>query len=75
VVNPGFVKTPLTDKNAFPMPFLIEADDAARRIVRGLRRRRFEIAFPRRFVWGLKALRCLPYALYFPLARRLLTDP
>jgi len=75
VVNPGFVKTPLTDKNDFPMPFLIEADDAARRIVSGLRRGRFEIAFPRRFVWGLKVLRCFPYALYFPLARRLVTDP
>jgi len=75
VVNPGFVKTPLTDRNEFPMPFLIGADDAANRIVRGLRQGRFEIAFPRRFVWGLKVLRCLPYGLYFPLTRWLLTEP
>lgn len=74
VVNPGFVRTPLTDKNDFPMPFLIEADDAAERIVRGLGRGRFEIAFPRRFTWGLKVLRCLPYAFYFPLVRRLAPD-
>ncbi len=74
VINPGFVRTPLTDKNTFPMPFLIEADDAAERMFRGLSRGRFEIAFPRRFVWGLKVLRCLPYGLYFPLVRRLAPD-
>lgn len=69
LVNPGFVKTPLTDKNAFKMPFLIDAETAARRIVAGLAAGRFEITFPRRFTWGLKLLRCLPYALYFALTR------
>ncbi|TVR80130.1 MAG: SDR family NAD(P)-dependent oxidoreductase [Rhodospirillales bacterium] len=71
VINPGFVRTPLTDRNPFPMPFLMEPDDAAQRLVRGLDSRRFEITFPRRFTWTLKLLRCLPYALYFPLTRRL----
>ena len=70
VVNPGFVRTPLTDKNTFKMPFIIEADDAAARIVRGLKRSRFEIAFPRRFACMLKQLRCLPYEAYFPLVSR-----
>lgn len=70
VINPGFVRTPLTDKNTFPMPFLIEADDAANRIVRGLRSTRFEIMFPRRFGYLLKLLRIMPYALFFPLVAR-----
>lgn len=71
VVNPGFVRTPLTDKNPFKMPFLMEPDDAAERLVRGLDSNRFEITFPRRFTWFLKVLRCLPYTLYFPLVRNL----
>lgn len=71
VVNPGFVRTPLTDRNDFPMPFLMEADEAARRLVDGLATGRFEVTFPRRFTWLLKILRVVPYVLYFPLARRL----
>lgn len=70
VVNPGFVRTPLTDKNRFAMPFLMEPEDAARRLADGLSSRRFEITFPRRFTWLLKLLRILPYALYFPLTAR-----
>ncbi len=71
LINPGFVRTPLTDRNRFPMPFLLEPEDAARRIIRGLQRRRFEIAFPWRFILGLKLFRLLPYWLYFPLVRRI----
>lgn len=71
LVNPGFVRTPLTARNPFPMPFLMDADAAARRLVEGLDRRRFEVTFPRRFTWIMKLLRLLPYALYFPLSRRL----
>lgn len=72
LINPGFVRTPLTDQNAFPMPFLMEPDAAARRIVDGLGRRGFEITFPRRFTYGLKLLRALPYPLFFAVTRRLL---
>ncbi|MEZ5824068.1 MAG: SDR family NAD(P)-dependent oxidoreductase [Geminicoccaceae bacterium] len=71
VINPGFVRTPLTDKNDFPMPFLMEPDDAARRIVEGLDGTGFEIAFPVRFVLMLKLMRLLPYRLFFPIASRL----
>jgi short-subunit dehydrogenase len=67
VICPGFVHTPLTAKNDFPMPFVIEADDAARRICDGLASERFEVAFPRRMVWLLKTLRLLPYSLFFKL--------
>ena len=70
LINPGFVRTPLTDLNPFPMPFLMEADAAARRIVAGLDKGAFEITFPRRFTFMLKLARILPYALYFRLVKR-----
>jgi NAD(P)-dependent dehydrogenase (short-subunit alcohol dehydrogenase family) len=70
IVNPGFVGTPLTDKNAFPMPFLIPVEDAARRICDGFERGGFEIAFPRRMAWLLKVVNLLPYRFYFPVVAR-----
>jgi len=71
LVNPGFVRTPLTDLNEFAMPALMEADDAARALVRGLARPGFEVTFPRRFTYVLKLIRLLPYRLYFPLMARM----
>lgn len=71
VITPGFVRTPMTDKNRFPMPFMIDVEDAARRIRRGLEAKRFEITFPRRLSYSVKLLQRLPYALYFPIIRRL----
>lgn len=71
LINPGFVKTPLTDMNEFPMPFLMEVDAAAARIVKGLAGSSFEITFPRRFTWLLKILRIMPYAVYLRLVRKL----
>jgi NAD(P)-dependent dehydrogenase (short-subunit alcohol dehydrogenase family) len=70
LIDPGFVETPMTARNPFPMPFLMPVEQAAERIARGLASRRFEITFPRRFTWQLKLLRCLPYFLYFPLVAR-----
>ena len=71
VVCPGFVDTPATADNPFPMPFLISADIAAQRILQGLQEGRFEITFPRRFTYGLKLLNMLPYRLYFLLLKRI----
>jgi len=70
LINPGFVKTPLTDRNEFRMPYLISAAQAAEEIVRGLERGAFEIHFPKAFSRQLKLLRLLPYRLYFAAVRR-----
>jgi len=71
LVNPGFVKTPLTDRNEFPMPALISADEAALRIMQGMERGRFEIHFPLRFTRVMKLLRWLPDRWYFALIHRM----
>ena len=70
VVHPGFVETPLTQQNEFPMPFLQTPQQAAEAIERGWRRGQFEIHFPRRFSLILKALRLLPYRWYFALVHK-----
>ena len=64
IVNPGFVKTPMTDQNDFPMPFLISPERAAIYLCDGIARGRKEISFPPPFNWLLKLMRVLPYALY-----------
>lgn len=71
IVNPGFVKTPLTDKNDFYMPFLIDAEKAARIICRGIEHGRREIAFPWPFSWILKLGRMLPDPVYERIVDRL----
>lgn len=71
IVCPGFVDTPATESNAFPMPFLVPTEVAANRIVAGIAAGKFEITFPRRFTFTLKFLNMLPYRLYFPIVRRM----
>ena len=71
LINPGFVKTPLTDRNKFDMPALISAKEAAERTLRGLERGDFEIHYPKRFTRLMKLLRILPYRLYFPLVHKI----
>jgi NAD(P)-dependent dehydrogenase (short-subunit alcohol dehydrogenase family) len=69
VSTPGFVKTPAQDETPFPKPFMITADEAARRIADGLAHGGFENTFPRRFTWTLKALYALPRPWRLPLIR------
>ncbi|WP_169570024.1 SDR family NAD(P)-dependent oxidoreductase [Sneathiella limimaris] len=71
VINPGFVKTPLTAQNKFNMPFLMEPEEAARKIAQGLKKDQFEIAFPLPFVLILKTIRLLPYWLSLKLIAKL----
>jgi short-subunit dehydrogenase len=59
-ICPGFVKTPMTEVNDFKMPFLLEADEAARRIVRALRRRKKVFNFPWQMSLIMKLTAWLP---------------
>ncbi|MFP8966926.1 SDR family NAD(P)-dependent oxidoreductase [Pokkaliibacter sp. CJK22405] len=70
VINPGFVRTPLTDKNPFPMPSLMEPEEAAHAMIMGLCSRKPEIRFPRGFGWAMAVLRLLPRRLYRWLVAR-----
>ena len=72
VVSPGFIKTPLTDKNEFPMPFLRSPEFAAEKIYNGLMNSNsFEIDFPKQLTFTLKFLRILPYRIYLFLVDKL----
>lgn len=70
VINPGFIKTRLTDKNAFKMPFLMSAEDAAERTLKAMEGDRFRNYYPRRFAAFFRVGRMLPDWLYFSLASR-----
>jgi len=70
VINPGFVATRLTDKNAFAMPALLTPAQAAQEMVKGFATGGFEIHFPKRFTWLMKLIALLPYRGSLPLVRR-----
>jgi NAD(P)-dependent dehydrogenase (short-subunit alcohol dehydrogenase family) len=70
LINPGFVDTPLTRKNQFAMPALMNAEDAARLTLDGIASGSFEIHYPKRFTRWMKLLRLLPYRLQFAAVRR-----
>lgn len=74
LVCPGFVKTPLTDRNDFPMPFRISVEEASRRIRRGIDKRKLEIHFPKRFTYFLKILSLVPEYLWIRMGQRLIKN-
>jgi short-subunit dehydrogenase len=63
VICPGFVRTPMTAANPFPMPLVMAPERAAAIIRRGLLRRRARIAFPRSLYWAVWLLQALPAGL------------
>jgi short-subunit dehydrogenase len=72
LISPGFIKTPLTDKNEFPMPFIKSPEYAAEKIFNGLTKSgAFEIHFPLALTIFLKFLRVLPYRVYLFLVDKL----
>lgn len=71
VINPGFVRTPMTAKNNFDMPFMISSEEAASCIADGLESSHFEIHFPRRLTLLMKFLKLLPYGLFFRITEKL----
>ena len=71
LISPGFIKTPMTDQNDFPMPMIKSPEFAAKEIYKGLiKRKGFEIHFPKAFTYFLKFLQILPSSLYFKLVAR-----
>ena len=71
-VAPGFVKTPLTDRNDFPMPCLVTVEQASAAIRKGIADGKKEIHFPKRFTGTMKLLSLLPRSLWLPLARKMI---
>jgi len=69
-INPGFVDTPLTRNNDFKMPDLMTPEAAALAMVDGFEKGEFHIHFPKRFTFGLRLARLLPYRLYFWLIHK-----
>ena len=66
LVCPGFIKTPMTDQNDFPMPMIKSAEYAAEKIYDGIiNKNSFEIHFPKSFTYLMKLLQLLPNWLYF----------
>jgi len=71
VISPGFIKTPMTDKNKFPMPMIKSAEYAAEKMFIGLTKKNvFEIHFPLAFTMLMKLLKIMPNWLYFIIASK-----
>ncbi len=74
LVSPGFVATPLTDKNDFAMPFLMTSEQAAVRIKKGIDKRQPHIRFPRRLLGLMQILSWLPQRWWINLAQHLVRE-
>ncbi|MDR9440889.1 MAG: SDR family NAD(P)-dependent oxidoreductase [Halomonas sp.] len=72
LIHPGFVKTPLTDRNDFAMPMRVSVDEAATTILKGLAKRRLDIHFPRRFTLLVRLAGILPPGLRHRLGLRMI---
>ena len=59
-IMPGFIDTPLTQKNDFSMPFLLSPDQASDKIIKAIEKRSFNSVFPKRLFWLFKFLSCIP---------------
>ena len=71
LISPGFIKTPMTDRNTFPMPMIKSPEYAAEKIFIGLTKKSsFEIHFPKSFTIFLKLLKIMPNWLFFWLVER-----
>ena len=71
VVHPGFIKTPMTDQNDFPMPMIKSPEFAADEIFKGLTQSNaFEIHFPKQFTFIMKILKIMPNWLYLKLIKK-----
>ena len=71
LISPGFIKTPMTDKNDFPMPMIKSAEFAAEQMFKGLTKSKsFEIHFPKSFTSIMKVLKVIPNGLYFRIVER-----
>ena len=71
LISPGFIKTPMTDQNDFPMPMIKSPEFAAEQIYSGLiKKNSFEIHFPKAFTFIMKILRILPNSVYFWLVEK-----
>jgi short-subunit dehydrogenase len=71
LVSPGFIKTPMTDQNDFPMPMIKSPEFAAEKIYNGLVvKKYFEIHFPKAFTYIMKLLRILPNGIYFKIIEK-----
>ncbi|WP_261815502.1 SDR family NAD(P)-dependent oxidoreductase [Vibrio gallicus] len=71
-VYPGFVKTPLTNKNDFPMPMMVSVERAAQEIMRGIDAGQKSIYFPKRFTLLLRFIGALPYAWQSIISQKLI---